>query len=202
MSWKSVCDVIKSIFHTSQCEQWCRFSSCQLKSLTDPQGPPPAPHLAKIWDTRRTHCAINYFVKVFVKLCFFSKRCTSHCGLKLLSACELSTSSLEGHKRCWLLSFNLNPDSIILCYQWIMLSCSNYKNTPSLHHSCCIKKPFFSLTTSSFLAIFGYLWFDSNSRPLSPTRHSSHGHFPPHLFIFSTSTSPLGACWLNSTHCS
>lgn len=132
MSWKSVCDVIKSIFHTSQCEQRCRFSSCQLKSLTDPQGPPPAPHLAKIWDTRRTHCAINYFVKVFVKLCFFSKRCTSHCRLKLRSACELSTSSLEGHKSCWL--FCLLILTLIQSFCVINESCCHAPTTKTHHH--------------------------------------------------------------------
>lgn len=96
-------------------------------------------------------------------------------------------------------------DSIILCYQWIMLGSNGY-NTPSSHHSCSIKKPFFSLTTWSFLAIYRYPLFDYNSPLLSsksPTCYSSHGHFPSHLFISSTSTSPLGARWLNSSivHC-
>lgn len=114
---------------------------------------------------------------------------------------------LETEKLLVILSFKLNTDAVLLCYQWFMPSCSNFKNTPSLHHSCCIKTPFFSVTTSSFLAIFGHLWFDSHSPLLSsrsPTRNSSHGHFPSHLFIFSTSSGPLGSCWLNSsiTRCS
>lgn len=61
-------DEIKSISLTSQSEHQCRFSSCQLKSLTDPLGPPLTPHLAKMWDTRGTHCAINYIIKVLVKV--------------------------------------------------------------------------------------------------------------------------------------